>query len=148
MDERHRTWVARYVISPGAMWQLFAVSAVVMGLSYTIAHERLFQRFRQRCGGRDTFVGYLVTCPYCLSHWIAFVVVPLTGTYPLHMAARIPFVSPVVDWFLSSILVTAIAAFLRVLFFFVDETQGLVRRRKKIEEEHLEQTRDEDRYVQ
>jgi hypothetical protein len=113
-----------------SMLQLLFVSAVVMGLSYTIAHERLFRRFRECCGGRDTLLGYLVSCPYCLSHWLAFLIVPLTATYPVHMAARIAYVSTAVDWFLSSVLVTVMAAFLRVIFFFVDETQGFVRRRK------------------
>ena len=120
------------------MFQLLAVSAVVMGLSYTIAKEELFRGLRDRCGGRETFVGYLVSCPYCLSHWIAFIVVPLTGAYYVHMAARIPIVAPIVDWFLSSILVTVVAAFLRVIFFFVDETQGFVRRRKKVAEKEAE----------
>jgi uncharacterized membrane protein len=120
------------------MFQLFAVSAVVMGLSYTIAKEEMFRTLRARCGGRETWLGYLVSCPYCLSHWIAFIVVPLTGTYYVHMAARVHILSPIVDWFLSSILVTVVAAFLRVIFFFVDETQGFVRRRKKVAEKDAE----------
>lgn len=120
------------------MFQLFAVSAVVMGLSYTIAKEELFRPVRDRCGGRETWLGYLVSCPYCVSHWIAFIVVPLTGTYSVHMAAHVPVVTPIVDWFLSSILVTVVAAFLRVIFFFVDETQGFVRRRKRVAEKEAE----------
>jgi hypothetical protein len=35
----------------------------------------------------------------------------------------------VLDWFLSSILVTVVAAFLRVAFYLVDERQRLVRKR-------------------
>lgn len=120
------------------MFQLFAVSAVVMGLSYTIAKEEMFRGLRDRCGGRSTWLGYLVTCPYCLSHWVAFLIVPVTGSYYVRMAARIPVVSPIVDWFLSSILVTVVAAFLRVIFFFVDETQALTRKRKKVAEKVVE----------
>ncbi|HEX6836132.1 MAG TPA: DUF1360 domain-containing protein [Polyangia bacterium] len=120
------------------MFQLFAVSAVVMGLSYTIAKEALFAGLRARCGGRETWLGYLVSCPYCVSHWVAFIIVPLTGTYDVRMAARVPVLSPIVDWFLSSILVTVVAAFLRVIFFFVDETQGFVRRRKRVAEKETE----------
>lgn len=121
------------------MFQLFAVSAVVMGLSYTIAKEEMFRGLRDRCGGRDTWLGYLLSCPYCLSHWVAFIVVPLTGSYYVHMAARIRILSPIVDWFLSSIFVTVVAAFLRVIFFFVDETQAFVRRRKTVVEKEAEQ---------
>jgi len=121
------------------MFQLFAVSAVVMGLSYTVSKEEMFRSLRDRCGHRSGWLGYLVSCPYCLSHWVAFVIVPLTGTYYVHMASRIRIVSPIVDWFLSSILVTVVAAFLRVIFFFVDETQGFVRRRKKVTEKVAQQ---------
>ena len=120
------------------MFQLFAVSAVVMGLSYTIAKEEMFRGLRDRCGGRDTWLGYLVSCPYCLSHWVAFLIVPLTSTYYVHMGPRIRIVSPIVDWFLSSILVTVVAAFLRVIFFFVDEAQALTRKRKKVAEKVVE----------
>jgi hypothetical protein len=121
------------------MFQLFAVSAVVMGLSYTVSKEEMFRPLRDRCGRKSGWLGYLVSCPYCLSHWVAFVIVPLTGTYYVHMASRIRIVSPIVDWFLSSILVTVVAAFLRVIFFFVDETQGFVRRRKKVTEKVAQQ---------
>jgi hypothetical protein len=122
---------------------LFTVSAVVMGLSYTIAKEEMFRGVRDRCGARSGWLGYLVSCPYCLSHWVAFVIVPLTGCYYVRMAWRVPYLSPVVDWFLSSILVTVVAAFLRVIFFFVDETQAFVRRRKKVAEK-LEETMEDN----
>ena len=122
------------------MLQLLAVSAVVMGLSYTISKEAIFASLRDRCGGRDTFLGYLISCPYCLSHWLAFALVPFTGSYFVHVDARLPhWLQSVGSWFLSSILVTVVAAFLRVIFFFVDETQGLVRRHKKTVEQELEQ---------
>jgi hypothetical protein len=130
------------------MFQLFAVSAVVMGLSYTIAKEEMFRGLRDRCGGRDTWLGYLLSCPYCLSHWVAFIIVPLTGTYYVHMGPRIRIVSPLVDWFLSSILVTVVAAFLRVIFFFVDETQALTRKRKTVAERVANQVAERDEVPQ
>jgi uncharacterized membrane protein len=116
------------------LFQLFAVSAVVMGLSQTIAKERIFASVRERLGGKETWLGYLVSCPYCASHYIAFALVPLTGTYAIDVAVG-GWVGSVLRWFLSSILLTVIAAFFRVVFWFVDETQGLVRRRQRTEEE-------------
>jgi Protein of unknown function (DUF1360) len=109
--------------------QLFLVSAVVMGLSHTIAKERIFDPLRRKAGGIRTWRGYLIACPYCASHWIAFLLVPLTGTYLIHVVPRWPVVSAVLDWFLSSILVTVVAAFLRVGFYLVDEGQRLTRKR-------------------
>ncbi|NMO22122.1 hypothetical protein HPC49_36025 [Pyxidicoccus fallax] len=116
------------------LFQLFAVSAVVMGASQTIARERIFAPLRDRLGGKDTWFGYLVSCPYCVSHYVAFAVVPLTGTYAIDVVVG-GWPGRVLSWFLSSLLVAVIAAFFRVLFWFVDETQGLVRRRQKTEEE-------------
>lgn len=118
-----------------------------MGLSYTIAKERLFEPLRRRLGGHERMLGYLVSCPYCVSHWIAFVLVPMTGCYRVRVAFHVPVLTPICDWFLSSILVTVVAAFLRVIFFFVDETQGFVRRRKRVAErveERVERALDDD----
>lgn len=111
-------------------WRLFVVAAVVMGISQTVAKERIFEPLRRLLGGQQTWCGYLVSCPYCCSHWVAFVMVPLTGTYGVPVAVHWGVASRLLEWFLSSILLTVVAAFLRVVFYFVDETQGLVRRRK------------------
>ncbi|MBM7114579.1 hypothetical protein [Archangium primigenium] len=116
------------------LFQLFAVSAVVMGISQTITRERLFAPFREFMGSKEHWRGYLVSCAYCTSHYVAFVLVPLTGTYPIKVVVG-GWVGGVLSWFFSSILLTVIAAFFRVLFWFVDETQGLVRRRQRTEEE-------------
>lgn len=116
--------------------QLVLVSAVVMGMSHTIAKERIFAPLRNRLGGKETWGGYLVSCPYCVSHYLAFVLVPLTGTYPIDVVVDWGFASRAIEWFLASILVTVIAAFFRVLFWSVDELQALVRREKtKVEEQ-------------
>lgn len=114
--------------------QLLAVSAVVMGIAQTVTKERIFAPLRDRLGGKDTWLGYLVSCPYCLSHYLAFVLVPLTGVYPVQVQVG-GWPGLVLRWFLASILVTVFAAFFRVIFWFVDEAQGLVRRRQKLEEE-------------
>src|SRR4051812_31822474 len=90
--------------------QLFFVSAVVMGMSYTLAHERICAPLRDRLGGKKTWLGYMVSCPYCNSHWIAFVLVPLTGSYFVRIAPDWGFATTLIDWFLSSYLVVVVAA--------------------------------------
>jgi hypothetical protein len=111
------------------MPQLIAVSLIVMGIAHTISRERLFAPLRERLGGPDTWLGYLVSCPYCASHWIAFVLVPLTGTYVVDVPYDWGVWTSIARWFLSSILVTVVAAFFRIGFYFIDESQGLIRRR-------------------
>jgi hypothetical protein len=123
-------------------FQLFAVSTVTMGISHTIARERIFAPLRNRLGGMETWFGYLVSCPYCVSHWVAFVLVPLTGAYAVEITPAWGFVTAVIRWFLSAIFVSAIAAFLRVLFYFVDYGQGLVRREQRKVEAETERAQD------
>ena len=120
----------------GDVFQLFAVAAVVMGMSQTIAKERIFASLRERLGGKETWLGYLVSCPYCASHYLAFALVPLTGIDAIDVTVG-GWVGSALRWFLNSILLTVIAAFYRVIFWFVDETQGLVRRRQKTEDEEI-----------
>lgn len=124
-------------------WQLLLVSTLVMGIAHTIAKERIFKPLRDRLGGKETWGGYLVSCPYCVSHWVAFVVVPLTGTYPIDIALDLGVVSPVLSWLFSSILLAVIAAFLRVGFYFIDETQGLVKRRQRYVEDAARELEEE-----
>jgi len=112
--------------------EILLVSAVTMGLSHTFSKEKLFEPLRRALGGMSTWRGYLVSCAYCASHWIAFVLVPLTGAYGIHVAPRWPVISPLLDWFLSSILVTVVAAMLRVGFYFIDEEARLAKTRKRI----------------
>ncbi|RKG76128.1 hypothetical protein D7W79_18580 [Corallococcus exercitus] len=107
-----------------------------MGMAQTLTKERVFAGLRERLGGKDTWLGYLVSCPYCASHYFAFVLVPLTGTYAIDVTVG-GWMGSVLRWFLSSLLITVIAAFFRVVFWFVDETQGLVRRRQRTEEEEI-----------
>jgi len=120
------------------VWQLLAVSLVVMGLSHTIARERIFQPLRARLGGKETWLGYLISCPYCVSHWIALILVPLTGTYAVNVVPRWGIVSDAIRLVLSSILIAVLAAFFRVIFYFVDESQGLVKRQQRSAEEEAE----------
>ena len=118
--------------------RILLVSAVTMGLSHTIARERIFEPLRKACGGMSTWPGYLLSCPYCASHWLAFLLVPLTGAYGIQVVPRWPVVSPLLDWFLSSILVTVIAAVLRVGFYFIDEEGRLAKTKKRISEVEVE----------
>lgn len=119
-----------------------------MCLAHTLTKEKMFEPLRKKLGGKETWLGYLVSCPYCASHWLSFVVVPLTGAYYLRVPHDWGVVSTVLTWFLSCILVTIVAAFLRIFFYFVDETQGLVRRRQKEVEtvvEKIESTLEESK---
>ena len=63
---------------------------------------------------------------------------PITGTFAVDVVPRLGPFAGVLRWLLSSILVAVLAAFFRVIFYFVDETQGLVKRRQRSVEEETE----------
>ena len=128
--------------------QLLAVSLIVMGLSHTIARERICEPLRARLGGKETWLGYMVSCPYCVSHWIALALVPITGTFPVDVVPRWGPIAGLLRWLLSTILVAVLAAFFRVIFYFVDETQGLVKRRQRSVEEETEKRKVEREMVE
>jgi hypothetical protein len=62
------------------MLQLFfIVSLATFALSTTIATTPLLDLPRRKAYERSAMWGKLASCPYCLSHWIAAVLVPLSG---------------------------------------------------------------------
>jgi hypothetical protein len=124
----------RYVV-----FQLITVSLVVMGIAHTVSRERLFAPLRRRLGDESTWLGYLVSCPYCVSHWVALAIVPLTRTYPIEIPYSWGIVSDGLRWLLSAILLSVIAAFFRIGFYFIDETQGLIRRRERMADIRIEE---------
>jgi hypothetical protein len=130
---------AAHAWSGTMVFRLLTLSLVVMGCAHTIARERLFAPLRARLGGHETWFGYLVSCPYCVSHWVAFALVPLTGIYAIEVPYEWGIVSPILRWFLSSILVAVVASFFRIGFYFIDETQGLIRRRERMADIDLEE---------
>jgi hypothetical protein len=119
------------------LFRLFAIATVVMGLSHTLAKEKIFEVIRAAVGKRSPWLGTLVSCPYCISYWIALAIVPPTDGY---FVAVVPFWPPaawLLRWALSSIFVANVAAYLRVFFYLFDESQGLVRRAERLRDLEL-----------
>lgn len=122
-----------------AMWQRWLlVSAFVMGVANTISRERVFAPLRKRLGGKDTWIGYLVSCPYCLSYWIAFAAVPVFGLRLLTVPHAWGFAAAILEWFANSVLVVTLAAFIRMAFYSIDDLVGVFRRFEKIEEVEIQ----------
>ncbi|HVY62833.1 MAG TPA: hypothetical protein VHF22_14345 [Planctomycetota bacterium] len=114
------------------MWGRWVLlSLVTMCIANTVTQERLLEPLRERCGGKETWSGYLVSCPYCFSHYIAFALVPLFDLRLLHVPYDWGPAVAVIDWFFNSLLVVILAAFIRLFFYTVDETVGLFRRHEK-----------------
>lgn len=57
------------------LWQLLFLSLAVAAISTTISLSSLFAPVRRWCRRRSRWLGKLVNCAYCSSHWIAFAAV-------------------------------------------------------------------------
>ena len=58
------------------------VLLVVLGIasgtaSFTIAKTKITQPIREAVGKRSKWLGMLLACPYCISHWLALIAVAL-----------------------------------------------------------------------
>jgi len=51
---------------------LIIISLAVSSFSYTISQSNLFQPIRFFFLQKFNFIGKLISCTYCLSHWISF----------------------------------------------------------------------------
>lgn len=56
------------------MINLALISLATLSISYTIGRGAVFERFRIYLLDKGFFFLYeLFSCPYCISHWIAFI---------------------------------------------------------------------------
>lgn len=57
------------------LWQILFLALAVSAISTTISLSSLFAPIRRRCRRYSRWLGRLVNCAYCSSHWIAFAAV-------------------------------------------------------------------------
>lgn len=54
--------------------QLIIISLAISSISFTISKTEIFKPIRLFICKYSNFFGKLVSCPYCLSHWVAFTI--------------------------------------------------------------------------
>ena len=59
------------------MYEIILLSMVCACISYTITESYLFKSFRDHAKVDSVWYGKLVSCAYCLGHWIALVLVSI-----------------------------------------------------------------------
>ena len=71
---------------------LVLVSGLAAGaVSVTVAQSKIFRSVREWVGERWEFGGALITCPYCLGHWVSYGVLAWQGVWlePVTWAATV-----------------------------------------------------------
>lgn len=56
------------------------LSIVTASISFTVTETKLFMPVRECVKKRNAFLGELLSCGYCFSHWVAFALVAIYMT--------------------------------------------------------------------
>lgn len=89
---------------PGVLW-LSLASALI---SFTVADAKIFASFRKLIKSKNDFLSGIVSCGYCLGHYVAFT---LEIVYQPNLFNRIP----VLDHILTAFVITWISGFLWII---------------------------------
>jgi len=54
---------------------LFTYAFAVASISLTVTRSKIFERPRVRIQEKFKWVGELISCPYCFSHWVSLILV-------------------------------------------------------------------------
>lgn len=90
---------------------ILILSLAVSAISVTLARGGVFAALRQWVMDRNEWLGKLISCPYCLSHWVALFAVVF---YPISMT----FYSTLVTIFAVVAISAIVSGVITVLFPF------------------------------
>ena len=60
---------------PDELWQAFKLSLVTAAVAFTVAETKLFAPLREATDRKAPLLGSLLSCGYCLGHWVALALV-------------------------------------------------------------------------
>jgi hypothetical protein len=84
--------------------KLFYLSLAVGAMSMTISKAKLFRATRRFIARKSESVGELIECPYCIGHWLSFVLAAIY--FPRVLISR----CWILDWFVSAMATVALSA--------------------------------------
>lgn len=94
--------------------KLAFLSLPCAGISVTISRAKVFGGLRGWLKEHMSFIGELISCPYCTSHWVAFVL--LLFYFPRLLSVWVP-----VDFLVSMMALVTMTAFpARVVYWAYD----------------------------
>ena len=99
------------------MMEVLYLSFAVASISFTVTESKLFRSFREWVKRKNTFLGELVSCGYCLSHWLAFAFIAI-------YKPRLFKSWWLLDYFLTALVVAWMSAFQWVLMCWFMERAG------------------------
>jgi hypothetical protein len=88
----------------------------------TLTKAKVFSWLREAVSSRSQFFGELFSCPYCMSHWLAFIGVLVFR--PALAICPVPYLGPVAEVALSTFVVVALNAPIARLIFSAYAAMG------------------------
>jgi hypothetical protein len=98
------------------MLRVFLLSLVTASISFTVTETKLFEPLR-RCMPKESFWAELLSCSYCLGHWVAFVLVSI-------YRPRLFEFWWLLDYFLTALVIAWLSAFQSVFLCWLMEKAG------------------------
>ncbi len=99
------------------LYQVAVLALATAAISVTISKARLFASAREWIAKRNTWLGELMSCSYCTSHWVAIALVAIYR--PVLVSQWI-----IVDLFVSVFAVVAIAAIVSGMIIKLNPFRG------------------------
>ncbi|WP_096893388.1 DUF1360 domain-containing protein [Candidatus Scalindua japonica] len=90
------------------MLNVICLSFVTASISFTITETKVFKSLREWAKSKNAFFGELISCGYCLGHWIAFGLVAIYQPKLFELWH-------ILDCFLTALVIAWLAAFQWVL---------------------------------
>jgi hypothetical protein len=81
--------------------ELLLLSLATAAISLTLSKGKIFEPLREKFSQRSKWLGLLITCTYCTSHWVAFALVAFYRPVPLQSGALL------IDLFVSAFAIIA-----------------------------------------
>lgn len=100
---------------PSDLTTCVVLAVAAGGVATTIAKAKVFFKLREFVTAHSHHGGLLITCPYCISHWLVFAGVALYQPRLVHSGA--PVVDVVVSAFASVTLATVVARLVCSLYW-------------------------------
>lgn len=88
------------------------LSLATASIAFTVAETKVFERPRRLAKRIHPWAGKLVSCGYCISHWVAFALVAI-------YQPRLFIGAGALDWFLTAVVIAWLAAFQWVVLAWI-----------------------------
>ena len=93
------------------------LSMIAASVSFTVSETKLFKPLREKLNGKSPFLGSLLSCGYCLGHWVAFALVAI-------YKPKLIEVWRLLDYFLAALVIAWLAAFQWIFLCWLMQKTG------------------------